>query len=57
MNKPKIVATTPYNLEKSIEDLELYNKEFNENVDKQLSINSLTIDSCIFNNIDLSLID
>ena len=57
MNKPKINKCNNYDLETAINEKELNNYEFNDSINDKKYLSDITIDSCIFNNIDFSNIE
>ena len=54
---PKIKITSKFTFGELLPDGEFYNLEITENPKRKIVISNLTIDSCIFKNIDFDLID
>ena len=54
INKPKISICTDKSLIDAYNEEEFINYKFTENIDESITINNITIDTCIFESIDFS---
>lgn len=57
INKPKIKNTNSFTFGEELPDDEFCNLEITENPKRNIVISNITIDACIFKNIDFDLIE